>query len=300
MSIYDVVNRITASLDYEYVCSTIEHFLLENLEASDRVGYVLGLSGGLDSSVVAVLAARALYGRGKGRVMGNNGNKAHLAALVIPHSSITPASDVHDAIRLAESLNIGYRVIEVGDVHSLLLQRLSSDIGGEDYGKSKDGIKAKAKAQTASGNLLARLRMCILYHYANANDCLVLGTSDRSELMIGYYTKYGDGAADILPIADLYKVQVRALARHLGIDDAIVTKKSSPMLWRGHYAEQELGMSYEEIDSILYCLLDMKSSAKDTVKMLGVEEEKVESVMRLVRYSRHKRALPRICRILNK
>ncbi|SPC34691.1 MULTISPECIES: NAD+ synthase [Candidatus Nitrosocaldus] len=285
MAVDDMVKKITSSLDYGYVSSKIEHFLLENLEGSGKAGYVLGLSGGLDSSVVAVLAARALYGRGKG--------KGSLTALIIPHSSITPSSDVNDAIRLAESINIAYRVIDIGDIHSSLAERLHTiDGGGENY-SSVDNIKSRI----ASGNLLARLRMCTLYYYANANDCLVLGTSDRSELMIGYYTKYGDGAADILPIADLYKVQVRALASYLQIDDAIIRKKSGPMLWKGHYAEQELGMSYEEIDSILYCLIDLKSSVKDTASMLGIEEERVKSVIRLVRSSRHKRAPPRICHI---
>ncbi|MEM0029553.1 MAG: NAD(+) synthase [Candidatus Nitrosocaldus sp.] len=297
-----MVNKITASLDYEHVSSRIEHFLLDNLEASRKAGYVLGLSGGLDSSVVAVLASRALYGRGK---------KGSLTALIIPHSSITPSSDVQDAIRLAESLNIRYKVIEIGDIHSLLVERLysiNSDVvvgrvrrvGRGGVGEEEDDSKSSSdrlRSRIASGNLLARLRMCILYYYANANDYLVLGTSDRSELMIGYYTKYGDGAADLLPIADLYKVQVRALASYLKIDDAIIRKRSSPMLWKGHYAEQELGMSYEEIDSILYCLLYLRYGVKDTVKMLGIEEERVKSIIRLVRSSRHKRVLPTICRI---
>ncbi len=299
MAVDDMVKKIASSLDYGHVSSKIEHFLLENLEGSGKAGYVLGLSGGLDSSVVAVLAARALYGRGKGS----------LTALIIPHSSITPSSDVNDAIRLAESLNIRYSVIEMEDIHSLFVERLYYIRGNgvvkgrereEERGREEDGSKSSSyeiKSRIASGNLLARLRMCTLYYYANANDCLVLGTSDRSELMIGYYTKYGDGAADILPIADLYKVQVRALASYLQIDDAIIRKRSGPMLWKGHYAEQELGMSYEEIDSILYCLIDLKSSVKDTASMLGIEEERIKSVIRLVRSSRHKRAPPRICHI---
>ncbi|MFN4336973.1 MAG: NAD(+) synthase [Candidatus Nitrosocaldus sp.] len=297
----EIVNKVIASLDYEHVSTRIEHFLLDNLELSRKAGYVLGLSGGLDSSVVAVLASRALYGNGEGR---------SLTALIIPHSSITPLSDVQDAIRLAQSLNIRYKVIEIGDIHSSLVERLyalNNDVvrGEREKEKEREGegedddsnMGYGIKSRIASGNLLARLRMCTLYYYANANDCLVLGTSDRSELMIGYYTKYGDGAADLLPIADLYKIQVRALASYLKIDDTIIRKRSGPMLWKGHYAEQELGMSYEEIDSILYCLLDLRCSVKDTVEMLGMEEEKIKSVIRLVRSSRHKRVLPTICRI---
>ncbi len=304
----DIVNKIIASLDYEHVSSRIEQFLLDNLELSRKSGYVLGLSGGLDSSVVAALASRAFYGRGE---------RDSLTALILPHSGITPSSDVQDAIRLAQSFNIRYKVIEVEDIHSLFVERLhyiSNEMirggeregGGEGEGGERVDSNSKSKSKSvsyetrsriASGNLLARLRMCILYYYANMNDSLVLGTSDRSELMIGYYTKYGDGAADLLPIADLYKTQVRALASYLKVDDAIIRKRSSPMLWKGHYAEQELGMSYEEIDSILYCLLDLRCSVKDIVRMIGMEEERVKYVIRLLRSSRHKRALPTICRI---
>ncbi|MDW8274949.1 MAG: NAD(+) synthase [Candidatus Nitrosocaldus sp.] len=297
MAIGDLLERVVASLDYGYVRKRIELFLSKTLGSSGKDGYVLGLSGGLDSSVVAALAAEAMHGYGRG--------KGSVVALIIPHSGITPASDVDDAIRLAGRIGIEHEVIEVGDVHSLLVDRLRG-MGrgrggggvGVGVGEVGDGDRSRSvKEMVASGNLLARLRMCILYYYANINDRLVLGTSDRSELMLGYYTKYGDGAADLLPIAGLYKVQVRELARHLQIDDAIIRKRSSPMLWKGHYAEQELGMSYEEIDSILYCILDMGMSVNETTSMLGVEEEKVERVMHLLRSSRHKRALPRVCNL---
>jgi NAD+ synthase len=106
---------------------------------------------------------------------------------------------------------------------------------------------------------MARIRMNILYYHASVNGYLVAGTSDKSELFIGYYTKFGDGAADIMPIANLYKTQVRALAKYLKVPQAIVDKKSSPRLWDNHLAEEEIGMGYETIDPILHLLIDSRS-----------------------------------------
>jgi len=104
------------------------------------------------------------------------------------------------------------------------------------------------------GNLRARIRANIIYYYANLKNLLVLGTSDKSEYSIGYFTKFGDGCADLLPISNLYKTQIREFAKILEIPDNIITKKSSPNLWKDHDAEEEIGISYEEIDSILYCI----------------------------------------------
>jgi NAD+ synthetase len=108
----------------------------------------------------------------------------------------------------------------------------------------------------SKGNLRARVRANILYYYANSKKYLVLGSSDKSEYLIGYFTKYGDGASDILPINSLYKLQIREIAKFLGVPQNIIEKKSSPHLWKSHEAEKELGITYEEIDSILYCIFD--------------------------------------------
>ncbi|MFY3741216.1 MAG: NAD+ synthase [Candidatus Nitrosomirales archaeon] len=250
--------------NYHRVITKIVTALKNELKSSGREGYVFGLSGGLDSSVVASLLSRAAAER--------------TFALVMPRSSVTPQQDVSDATDLAKRLNIQFRIIDLTGIHSDILRELPTN-------------------KLASGNLLARIRMCLLYYYANQNNCLVAGTSNRSELLIGYFTKYGDGGADILPIASLYKTQVRALGYHLDLPDAILNKKSAPRLWEKHTAEEEIGMSYEDIDRILYNLFDRKASAKSTAKKLNMPLEKVEQIRQMHIKNAHKRSLPKICKL---
>jgi NAD+ synthase len=257
-----LLKKIT-NLNYDRVTKKIVTFLENELRTSELNGYVFGLSGGLDSSVVASLLSRA--------------NNEKTFALIMP-SKATPQQDVNDATDLAKRLNIEFRIIDLADIHSSILRELPFE-------------------KMASGNLLARMRMCVLYYYANQRNSLVVGTSDRSEVLIGYFTKYGDGGADILPMASLYKTQVRALGNYLKLPDAILSKKSSPMLWEKHTAEQEIGMSYEEIDSILYCLFNLKLSPKNTAKKLGIAMQKVEKVRNMHAMSAHKRNLPKICKL---
>jgi len=274
-SIDAVLKDMIDSLNYDAVRSKIIDFLARNLMESGKRCYIIGLSGGLDSSVTAKLTADMLdIYKDRGR-----DNEWHLYALIMPHSTITPECDIRDAIRLADTLGIEHDIIYIDDIHSMLVEKI--------------GIRSRM----AEGNLLARLRMCLLYYHANVRDALVLGTSDRSEIMIGYYTKYGDGAADLLPIAMLYKSQVRALAMHLMLDESIVWKKSAPMLWQGHYAEDELRMSYDEIDAILYCLLDKMLDIRDIVSTYGIDEAKVKRVRDMVTSTIHKRSMPPICDI---
>ncbi|HEY7777883.1 MAG TPA: NAD(+) synthase, partial [Nitrososphaeraceae archaeon] len=141
----------------------------------------------------------------------------------------------------------------------------------------------------SSGNLSARIRMALLFHYAGKQNLLVLGTSDKSEIMIGYFTKFGDGAADMLPIGGLYKTQVRILATRLGVSEQIINQPSSPRFWRGHEAEKELGLTYDEIDLILQYYL-----AGDLDKC-NLSKRKIKMVTDLVRKSSHKREQMPIC-----
>ena len=264
MPLKSILNKIT-NLNYERISKKIVSALKDELESSEGKGYVFGLSGGLDSAVVASLLSQAA--------------RATTFALIMPRTSITPQQDVDDATELAKILNIQFAVIDLAGIHSQILSELPHD-------------------RIAGGNLLARIRMSMLYYHANQRNCLVAGTSDRSELLIGYFTKYGDGGADILPIASLYKTQVRALAKFLQIPDNILSKKSAPMLWEKHTAESEIGMTYDELDPILYCLFDLKLTARNTVKKLGVPLEKVEEVRQRHLKSAHKRNLPKVCKLL--
>lgn len=242
--------------DYKKTSKKIEKFISAYISKSSAKGLVIGLSGGLDSSVALKLSVNAL---GRSNVLG----------LVMP-SDTTPREDITHAIDLAKDLSITYHII---DIHPLIQK--FEEILPED--------------KEARGNLMARIRMSLLYYYAGINGYLVVGTSDKSEVQIGYFSKFGDGAADIMPIAGLYKTQVRALAQYLGIPAAIVQKKSSPRLWKNHLAEEEIGMDYEMIDPILHLLVDKKIKLKDVTRKLGVPTKHVNKVKDMIEKSLHKR-----------
>jgi NAD+ synthase len=242
--------------DYKKISKKIEKFISAYISKSSGKGLVIGLSGGLDSSVVLKLSVNAL---GQSNVLG----------LVMP-SDITPREDTSHAIDLAKELRIRYHII---DIHPLI-QKFEEIL---------------PENKEARGNLMARIRMSLLYYYAGINGYLVAGTSDKSEVQIGYFSKFGDGAADIMPIAGLYKTQVRALAQYLSIPSAIVQKKSSPRLWENHLAEEEIGMDYEMIDPILHLLVDKKIKLKDATRKLGVSTKHVNKVKDMIEKSLHKR-----------
>ena len=262
MNLNNTLNTLT-NQDFKKTSKRIERFISNYFSKSSAKGVVIGLSGGLDSSVVLKLAANAL---GKSRVLG----------IVMP-SNVTPREDIEHAIELARSLGIKYHIIDIGTLIEKYAELLPED-------------------KKARGNLMARIRMSILYYFANTGNYIVAGTSDKSEIQIGYSTKFGDGAADILPIADLYKTQVRALAKYLKIPVAIAEKKSSPRLWEGHLAEGEIGMNYETIDSILYLLVDRKLKPKSVAKMLGISASDIDKIKGMIKASVHKRSMPAVAK----
>jgi NAD+ synthase len=175
---------------------------------------IIGISGGIDSAVTVALAVHALDSN---RVFG----------LILPDSSVTPKSDTKNATDLAQKLNIKYKVIELSNIKKKMLIGLPSN-----------------KNKLAIGNLLVRLWMIFLYYYASILDVLVLGTGDKSEMSLGYFTKYGDSAVDLLPIADVYKTEVRSLARYLSIPQEIVDKRTVRVYGKGiqQKAKLELAM----------------------------------------------------------
>ncbi len=222
---------------------------------------VLGVSGGIDSAVCAYLLAKV---------------KIRKIFVIMPMKGITPKEDIEDAEEISKILNVETMDIEISPIVEKFKEILNFD---------------REQDKKIIGNLTARVRMCILYAIANKNNGIVCGTGDKSEILIGYFTKYGDGGCDIMPIADLYKTQVKILAKPLGISEKIIAKKSSPRLWKDQKASDEIGMDYEEIDKIL--ALMEKGMSKDKIsKEIKIPITKVEKIFEMNKASEHKRNLP--------
>jgi len=157
-------------------------------------------------------------------------------------------------------------------------------------------LKHLEKDKIVEGNLKARIRMSLIYYYSNLYNKIVIGTGDRSEILLGYFTKYGDGGTDILPIGDLYKTQVKILGRHLKVPERILEKKSSPYLWANQTAEGEIGLPYETIDMILYLLYDRKKTLEEVGRITG-DTSAVKKLLNMNEQSQHKRNQSAICKI---
>ncbi len=247
----------------DHIKNAIASFIRVQMNESGASGAVIGLSGGIDSTVAAYLTAHAI---GHENVLG----------ILLPVQNLTPEPDTDDAIDMADRLGIEYRVIEISDI----LQSFSGSIPDYD-----------ADAAVSNGNLIARTRMCVLYYYANLLNRIVIGTGNRTELLLGYATKYGDSGVDIEPLGDLYKTEVFELARYLCVPERIIEKPPSARLWAGQTDEGELGMRYQEIDRIIRLLVDENLSAEEVVAR-GVPENSVSRITDLIRASEHKRHAP--------
>ena len=254
----DILNEIK-NQDYIEITKKIQTGLVQKCNDSNKDGVIIGLSGGIDSAVLAYLCANSI--------------KAKTLVLVMPDSKISPNDETEDAIKIVDALELNYKLLDINSIH-------------------KEYYNVLEPNDLSLGNLRARIRKNILYYYANSKNLLVLGSSDKSEFNIGYFTKFGDGAADLLQIVSLYKTQVREIAKELGVPTNIITKKSSPNLWPNHVAETEIGATYEEIDCILYCILDKKMSINETINQTKIEKETVEKIYQLYKKSEHKRITP--------
>jgi NAD+ synthase len=231
-------------------------WIRKQLKDSGAKGIVMGLSGGVDSSVVAALAKQTV-------------GKKRLLALILPCRS--QKQDLKDAKSIAKKLGIETKTLDLSDLYDNLIRILP-------------GAASLAKA-----NLKPRLRMLILYYFANKLNYLVCGTGNKSEIKVGYFTKFGDGAADILPIGDLLKKEVRKLAKELGITEQVITKPPTAGLWPGQTDEGEIGITYPELDDILERLENRRRQV--------LPKKKVDKVREMIKRSEHKRQGPKICYI---
>ena len=254
-----------SKVDCETEVNRIVGFVRKMVEEAKASGVVIGLSGGVDSTLAATLCVRAL---GKEKVLG----------LLMP-TAFTPEQDVRDAQKLAGWLGIRTEFINIDEISGAFFKELRCDL-------------TDPKQRIPMANVRARIRMVLLYYYANLHNYLVVGTGDRSEALIGYFTKYGDGGADFLPIRHLYKTQVRELAKHLGIPEKMAQKPSSPQLYPGHRATDEIPIGYEELDPILVGLFDQKLPPQEISKLTGTPQKVIEEVLRRFKGSQHKRTYP--------
>jgi NAD+ synthase len=249
-------------ISFPAIKDKIVAFISSKVRESSASGAVIGLSGGIDSTLTAYLTVEAL-------------GSDNLLGLLLPEEGITSRKDIEDALEVASLLGIEYKVIEI----STILRSFSSVI--MDFDET---------AKTANGNLKARIRMCILYYHANLMHRMVIGTGNRTELLLGYFTKYGDGGVDIEPVGGLYKTLVRSLARYIGIPARIIDKIPTAGLWPGQTDENELGVSYGIADQILTMLIDEKRDISEVKK--NFPPIIVDKLAARIASSQHKRLPP--------
>lgn len=235
-----------------------------------RVGYsraVIGLSGGIDSALSFVLAVKAL-------------GAENVLAVRLPYESSSPDSLEHARI-LIDQYGVPSKTIEITGMVEPLLEL--------------DPEMTKQR----KGNIMARSRMIVLYDQSEVFKGLVIGTSNKTEILLGYTTMWGDMASALNPIGDLYKTQVRQLSRELGIPDVIIDKPPSADLWAGQTDEAELGYKYEELDRLLFLLVDQRFSPQECIEE-GFNKAFVESVLARIRRNQFKRMMPPIAKVSNR
>lgn len=245
----------------EEISGKITRFIRSYVKQSGTKGAVIGLSGGLDSTVTAYLSVQAL---GWENVLG----------IIMPEKSLTPADDVLDATETATRLHIEYSVIEISDILNSFFVAIPEFVESD---------------LLSAGNLKARIRMSTLYYYANMMRRIVIGTGNRTELLLGYFTKYGDGGVDIEPLGDLFKTEVRKLAQYLNVPQHIIDKPPSAGLWAGQTDEADLGLTYEQIDNMLCALLDEKKPVEYVINRFGIEQAVIDRLLERIRRNIHKR-----------
>ncbi len=247
-----------------FVEKILTAFIKEELSKFNYKKGILGLSGGLDSSVCAILASKAL-------------KPNNVISLILPYGE-TFSEDVKDAKEFAQFLGIKSKIVDISPMVDAYFSRYPTE------------------SRIAKGNKMARERMSILYDFSAREKALILGTSNKTELLLGYGTIHGDMACGINPLGDLYKTQLKQLAKHLGVPEKIRKKTPSAGLWVGQTDEKEIGLSYDEIDKILFQLVDRRMTKKEIIAS-GFKKEALEKIISLIKNSEFKRKLPPIPKI---
>ncbi|MGQ9608398.1 MAG: NAD+ synthase [bacterium] len=242
----------------------IEDFIRQNFDSAGFNKAIIGLSGGIDSSTVAYIAKNAL---GAENVIGIN----------MPYRTSNPQSAI-DAKTVADNLGINFMTIEITDMVDAYFKMFPD------------------ADQLRRGNMMSRQRMTVLYDQSSLQRGLVLGCGNKTELLLGYCTLYGDTACAMIPLGDLYKTQVRILAKFLGVPERIIQKTPTADLWPGQSDESELGFTYAEVDKLLFLMIEKKYSYEE-LKKQGFNESFINNVSDKIKKAQYKRCLPPIPKI---
>ena len=251
-------------LNLKEVHSELVEFLRESFKKAGFSKAVLGLSGGIDSALVAYLLRDAL-------------GKENVLAIMMPYKSSNPDSLNHAKL-VVEDLGINSKTIEVTDMIDA-------------YFKNE-----KEATSLRMGNKMARERMSILFDYSSKENALVVGTSNKTEIYLGYSTQFGDSACALNPIGDLYKTNIWDLSRYLKIPNELIEKKPSADLWEGQTDEQEMGLTYKEADQVLYRMLEENKKVEEVLAE-GFNKDLVDNIVRRMNRSEYKRRMPLIAKI---
>jgi len=251
-------------LNLKEVHNELVEFLRENFKKAGFSKAVLGLSGGIDSALVAYLLRDAL-------------GKENVLAIMMPYKSSNPDSLNHAKL-VIEDLKINSKTIEITDMIDA-------------YFKNE-----KEASSLRMGNKMARERMSILFDYSSKENALVVGTSNKTEIYLGYSTQFGDSACALNPIGDLYKTNIWDLSRYLKIPNELIEKKPSADLWEGQTDEQEMGLTYKEADQVLYRMLEENKTTEEVLAE-GFNKDLVDNIVRRINRSEYKRRMPLIAKI---
>jgi NAD+ synthase len=256
--------ELASLLDPAIVERILVAFLRDETNVAGFTKGILGLSGGIDSAVCAALAVRAL---GPENVLG----------VMMPYRTSSPESKA-DAEIVARSLGMRTELVDISPMVDPYLA----------LGSGNDRVRG--------GNVMARERMIVLYDISQREKALVLGTSNKTELMLGYGTLFGDMASALNPLGDLYKTQIWQLAKHLGLPDKVIAKKPSADLWAGQTDEGEMGFTYQDVDRLLYCMLDERRTDEELLRM-GFTQAFITRVRGMIVRSQFKRRPPVIAKL---
>jgi len=255
------------NIDAKFVSDVLARFLKAEVTKTGFEKVILGLSGGVDSAVVSYLCALAFP-------------KESVTALIMPYRTSNPENMEHAEL-VAKQLKIN---CEICDISSMVDAFFENDTEAD---------------MLRRGNRMARERMCFLYDYSSKQKSLVIGTSNKTELLLGYGTIFGDLASAINPIGDLYKSQIWELAEHLGVPKEIIQKPPSADLWVGQTDEEEIGYTYEQIDELLHYMIDHRYS-NDMLLDQGFANEMITKIQRMIQTSQFKRRPPVIAKLSNR